>query len=1139
MTRPEFDLTGPLPTGRVSLEASAGTGKTWTIAALVLRYVAEGVASLDELLVVTFTRAATAELRDRIRGRLAVAGRHLRAVQRGTTAPDDTDGDAVLAALAGADGRVGPDELRRRAERVETALSEIDAALISTIHGFAHQVLRSVGFAGDVDGSARLVEDADDLMVDAAADLLVRLYSAESSDEVLAAAPSGDQVHKIMVERLRHPHATVSPGPDQAAADDAAVQAARVAGLIGGEIQAAKDRRGIMTFDDLMVRLVDSLADPRAGPEVVATFHQRFRVALVDEAQDTDPVQWQILETLFADRTLVLIGDPKQAIYRFRGADVGAYVRATSTPATTHFSLATNWRSDRSLVDAVNTLFRETTFGDDRIAHRPVRSHHGDRLAAEGAALQLRLHPVPDSGDVRAEPGRRAIAADLAAHVTRLLADAPTVAGRREPLGPADIAVLVRSHSSVEHVTEALEAAGIPHVVNGVGSVFEAPAADDWLALLQGLDLPSSTVRARAVAGSAFVGMSTERRAALDERDLDRLAGDLHRWATVLRRDGVASLVRTLHADTDLGARLLAEVGGARMLTDIEHVGELLHRSGSAGDGPTAAVQWLTEQRTRVVGDEVPAEQRARRLETDSAAVQIMTIHGAKGLEFPVVYLPYLNFAAKRPSVPFTTTGDEPVLELGGPRLDEHRDDEADEDNAENLRLAYVAFTRARHRCIAWWWRGSGYTRAPLSKLLLRRPGTSVTGSSTSAMAKGVEEAADDLVALTDGTVSWTWMSDEPEPVPVTGSDDEVPPLAARDFDRPIDRTWTRTSFTGLATPRRAGLAGAEVEVGDDATAPRTDEADHAVVAEVDEDARTAGDGGDGGEGPGTVARALPLGQMTGGARVGTLVHDLYEHVDFTASDVGDQVRARLGALVGPGHDATRSVLGMSPDDLVDGVLATLRTPLGDAFGGLRLADLPPRDRIDELAFELPLGLGVAGDGPRAVDLGAIRDAFAGLPAGDPMADHAARLDDPALHRVVRGYLTGFVDLVARRVEDDRDVFHVVDYKTNVLYGRDEDPSSDHYDRGSLVTAMHHGHYPLQAALYAVAVHRFLRWRLSDYDPGRNLGAIGYLFVRGMVGPDTPVDPDGHVAGVFAWTPPPSFVVDLSERLHHGREVVA
>ncbi|HKJ55989.1 MAG TPA: UvrD-helicase domain-containing protein [Nitriliruptoraceae bacterium] len=1151
-----FDITAPLPRGRVSLQASAGTGKTWTIAALVTRTVAEGEATLDELLVVTFTRAATAELRHRIRERLTEALHSLRATLDPDGGPPAAQAppvsDAVLAIVA--DPNLPHGERVQRVRRLQDALATIDHALISTIHGFAHQVLRSAGHIGDIDGQRTLVEDVDDLVVATGRDLVVRRYADEQDDEVLAAMPSQRTMTALTVQRLRHPHARIAPDPDDPSATSEleAIELARMADLVTVEIDDRKLRRGVMTFDDLLHQLAAALRDERVRDLVLATFRQRFRIALVDEAQDTDPVQWEIIEALFADRTLVIIGDPKQAIYRFRGADVEAYVAAVEDPATQQASLATNHRSDRDLVAAVNLLFRDTTFGHPAIQHLPVDAAHATRLhdPADHSAVHLHV-TTKNGGTLYAAPTRELIARDVASRIATLLASEATIDDEDDGprrVKPGDLAILVRAHASVDFLTRALGDVGIPFVVTSVGSVFDTPAASHWRTLLAVLQRPSSTHLLRAVAGSPFVGWDADQMAAGDRADLDDLAAMAHRWRRILDADGVASLLRTIHDDTALGPRLLGREGGQRLLTDIEHIAELLHRSEAATHGPSAMAEWLVQQTQRVTADDIPAEERSRRLESDSAAVTIMTVHASKGLEFPIVYLPYMMWSLKAPSIPFTTTGRDPVLELGGPDQDVHKADGKVADAGENLRLAYVAMTRARHRVEAWWWEAGGYTSVPLSKLLVRRTTEpSVSAAGASGRVAGLHAALDDLVARGDGAIAWSPIPEDPPAPEWEANPDTVAEVSAAVFDRGIDRTWTRASYTMLTTPLDR-VQSAEIGVDTAGITARTDD-DH------DTSPGSADRGPDRGPGEVPLPLPLPLGAMTGGARIGTIVHDLYEHVDFAAPDVSVQLAQRLAHLVGADVEST---MGMPTDRVVDGVAATLDTPLGSDFGDLRLRDVAPPDRLDEMAFELPVAAGggrglaagngnghdgggreKAGSGSTPIGhhsplrLAAIREVFGMLPSDDPFAGYTAHLDDPALARTIRGYLTGFVDLVLRRRVDDHDVFHVVDYKTNVLYRRDQEPTTAHYDHDALVAAMLHGHYPLQAALYAVALHRYLRWRVADYDPQRHLGSIGYLFVRGMVGPSTPVVA-GRVTGVMAWHPPASFVAALSDCLHAG-----
>ena len=270
------------------------------------------------------------------------------------------------------------------------------------------------------------------------------------------------------------------------------------------------------------------------------------------------------------------------------------------------------------------------------------------------------------------------------------------------------------------------------------------------------------------------------------------------------------------------------------------------------------------------------------------------------------------------------------------------------------------------------------------------------------------------------------------------------------------------------------------------------------------------------------------LSAMPGGTRVGTLVHDVLEAVDFAAPDLDAELRAHVGRA-----GARRSVDAGDPDVLVGGLRAVLETPLGPLVGGLRLCDLRRSDRLDELAFELPLA---GGDRPRGeVTPAAIAGVLARhLDDGDPIVAYAQRLGDPALRHAVRGYLTGSVDLLLRTTADGGvPRFAIVDYKTNRLGGADEELTAWHHRPAALGAEMQRMHYVLQALLYTVAVHRFLRWRLAGYDPAANLAGVLYLFVRGMIGARTPTV-DGVPCGVFSWRPPDGLVLELSDLFDRG-----
>ena len=374
---PPFDVTGPLPRGVTVLEASAGTGKTYAIAALAARYVADGI-PLERVLLVTFTRMATGELRERVRERLLSVLHGLDQVLAGVL----FGGDQVVELLA-----EGPEELvRRRRNRLARALANFDAATIATTHGFCQEVLGGLGIAADLEPNVEFVEDLSDLLGEVVDDLYVRRFHGR--DEPPFSRAEALQIANIAVE---NPDAAIA-----AATGDVPDMRRRLALAVRQELEARKQRLAVMTYDDLLTRL-DAALSGSHGESIAARLQSRYDVVLVDEFQDTDPMQWNIMRRAFAEgeRALVLIADPKQAIYAFRGADVYAYLDAARA-AVTRATLTINWRSDQALIDAYDALFANAKLGDEGIVYRRVR--------AADANCARRLHGAPH-GVPAADPG--------------------------------------------------------------------------------------------------------------------------------------------------------------------------------------------------------------------------------------------------------------------------------------------------------------------------------------------------------------------------------------------------------------------------------------------------------------------------------------------------------------------------------------------------------------------------------------------------------------------------------------------------------------------------------------------------------------------------------------------------------------
>ncbi len=783
-----FDIAADLPTGTVLLEASAGTGKTWTIGALVARYIAGGT-PLEDMLVITFGRAASREMRERVR-------EHLRHVHRHVADPDLPSADPVVALLR--DGT--PDEVALVERRLRVALTHFDAATIATTHQFCQLVLRGLGVAGDSDPHSRLVEDLSDLRDEVVDDLYVRGF-AGGGEPAFSRARAGEIARAV----TENPHAVLDPS----ALDDGTADARmlRFAHLVREELDRRKRRLGVLGYDDLLSHLADALEDEDSPAR--ERMRHRWKVVLVDEFQDTDPVQWQVLDRAFSGHsTLVLIGDPKQAIYGFRGGDVDTYLTASAGAATKH-TLGVNHRSDAPLVRSLGVLLGGAELGDPGIVVHPVSAaQEGSRLGtADGTAPDGMLSPVrlrtittgralpAGARSVAIGAVRPLVAADCAAEITRLLAGGTTFDGRA--LRAGDVAVLAHTRNQLDQVRRALTEVGLRSVIVSSDSIFSSPAAAAWLTLLEAMELSHRPERVRAAALTPFVGTDA---AALDAGgdDLtDEVAHRMRTWAGLLARRGVAAVLAAASAD-GLDARVLARTDGERLLTDLRHVGETLHqRVVTEGDGLASLTAWLRER----IGA-ARKEERARRLDSDADAVHLATIHSSKGLQYPVVMLPFVadRWLPTPDTLHFHREDRTRCLDIGI-RSDEGRADRLQrataEASGESLRLLYVAMTRAQSQVVLWWFPSAQNTSpSPLHRLLLgRAPGQGPVPATHPVPGDGTLRTQ--LEEWERRGALRVELVDEPTAVPVAAPA-PVRDLSVRSFTRSIDTQWRRTSYTAL-----------------------------------------------------------------------------------------------------------------------------------------------------------------------------------------------------------------------------------------------------------------------------------------------------------------------------------------------------
>jgi len=1053
---PELDLAADgLVVNGLVVEASAGTGKTYSVAGIVARALAEDDdLRIADILITTYTRNAAAELRDRIRRRLAEAAA---ALVGGAPDPDDR----VLATLAACD----PVELAARIARLDRAAVEFDAATIGTIHSICHRVLEAAGQPAS--------DPADEDRID-------RIVAEVANDFVIAESARGrdwaeDDIAALIHALLGDPH--LEPWFDAEEHGSAAARA-RLGQLAEG-LAACVTRvhaltRSTPSFDDLLRRARDVVLDPEHAP-LVADLRRRYRLAIVDEAQDTDALQWEFFRALFPPddggdgRALVAVGDPKQSIYGFRGADVRAFVRyAKSCGPAARRTLTTNRRSDGPLLDGLNAAFADARFGAD-IAYIPV---HAPTPAA--AATLAAGHPIEfvDMGAVTNQDQLARIAARKVIDIldTVRLDTVRLGPGAGRPVAAGEVCVLVRAAAVGQLIQRELAAANVRAVTSGTSSVMEGTIADDLRTLLEALEQPAHLGRIRRAAATVFFGHSLRDAGALGDDVLLGVQERVAALAQALRRGGIAAAGALLAGDDGVMARIAAGDAGERNITDFSHVLEIMHTHGP-GRGCTAAEALeLFAELARADGT---SDTVSRRVESDADAVKIMTIHKAKGLEFPCVVVADLwkHADARRagggPAVFYDD--DRRRVDLGFAvagsgnsarslaRVKEAQDEEA-------RRLLYVALTRPEHH---------------LSVLVARAKKPSIL---------------QEVLTLPATMRSADTLPRAGRPVP-------PPPSAALVVaDRPtVARRFRRLSYTGLVALRSSR--------GDDPFAPEGGGYDEQPAAPREE------------------TRGFRIPDLPAGVEAGRVIHEIFEHVDPTASPLEAEVRRVVAARAASG------LLAPHRENLVRIVADALETPWGGPFGDVSFAAIGPEHRLAELGFDMalpPLDAGVS-----ARRIGRLLERATRTRPDDPLADYARTLAAPAFDIPVGGLLTGSIDALVRLPGSTAAAprLAICDYKSNKLHADGAASPLDAYDQAGLLEEMIAHHYPLQALLYGTAVFRWLRWRLPAADPDACIAGIVYAFIRGMKGPATPVDAAGRRHGVFTWRPPRGLFADLSDAL--------
>lgn len=1119
------------------VEASAGTGKTtWMVATavrLLLRdpQVKAHVERPERLLAVTFTRAATAELKERLR-------EQLHRVQRVSEGESELKHETWISPMLASGGAA-------MLKRLAALLLALDRLTVTTIHGFCMGVLEEFAFECGVPVGLRFLEDLSEYIDEAVADEWRTLtWERGAASEILLKAPKpftpaelekGATVVRqaIGAERpARVNRATLRDEADRAI--NAFVQAfdakhlheylAQVKFNKGGptveslttletavaerqrvgtpvpvallalwsqenatarttkrpatnkekierepfhaicstvfaaatlayntlrqdailsvvdRMESAMARDRVAGFDDMIAMVERAVTDPTNGPRLRRALSERFDAVLVDEFQDTDWAQWRIFSTTFADRPLIMVGDPKQSIYAFRGADITAYREAYALAATREgriHSLATNYRSDADLVQATELLFTQNAepfaLPAETLHFQPVTAARNKRSLRDDAARPLVIHGL---GKLTVDEGERTIISMVAREVARLLhsPDVETLGQSPRRVQAKDIAILVNEHKHARRLIRALRKVGVPAIAGATGDITESATWRDLLQVIAAVEDPADSRVVRRALATPFGGRNARAIAALADdstewRDIiERLSDARREW---MARGAVTALMR-LAADWNAIPNLAARADGERRLTDLRHISTMLQRAEREGHRSPALVrQWARRFASDRTTD---AESRQLHLESDRDAVIISTMHAAKGLEWPIVFCPFIwkgrEEKAKNPRAARFTDGTRRLVFQHDP-LDEELP--SDGSLAESLRLAYVALTRAQWRT---------YVHYCTSKY----------SGAIQHLLNGPDGTTERALALANPSLIAVRIADTMSAAATDPDAANQPALEARPVHLASGQTqsWTVTSYTRLTS----GLKHQDAD----------DEADILDESESIPDE------------PGTSA-SLP-----GGAHTGDALHLLFEQLDYTKATDSAVVTAAVDDILtrfGLPHPLANAESRKNAAEFVHEIVrGTLTTPIPSAT--VALDQIPVSRSFREWRFNMPM---------QHLSAAAIARTFRAHGA-EWLANSYAPMLERAPKSSIDGILTGSVDLVAQL----NGQWWIVDWKSNTLGA-----TAASYHEQACRRAMMREHFVLQYHVYAVALHRFLKARLRDaYAYERDFGGVGYAFLRGL-----------------------------------------
>jgi exodeoxyribonuclease V beta subunit len=1180
-----FDLLNT-PLEEVNLiEASAGTGKTYTITGLFLRLILEKNLTVDRILVVTYTEAATAELKERIRSRLLDARDAFRA-----GGSSDSFIDNLIQKY---------NEVKDGPDRINDAIRCFDQASIFTIHGFCMRVLHENAFESGSLFDTDLIENQIDLEADTACDFwrkrihkasaffihyLVKkhmypeallssvgnclyhpdLHIIPDLDKVIDTGVMEkeyyDTLHEVSEEwglsknevvnillhsgslnRNKYQKKTIktlivemdkmiSPlaglpvqlnGPPlfigfqkfttsmikesikkdcvapqhrffdlcemlwalsqvlESAYDKMLMEMKRdVIGFIRAEVTKRKQTENIRSFNDLLIDVHEALTGEK-GHLLAEAIRRSYSAALIDEFQDTDPTQYSIFHKVFGrrDSILFLIGDPKQAIYGFRGADIFTYMQAAKR-AQNIYTLKENYRSEPEFINAINTIFTNASkpFLYESISFERINSPetivNQEKLSISGEdkkpfiiwRMNTKVNDY-DNETNRLLSKDRTIADAVAGEISRLL----YLSGRdqirigKRTFTSGDAAVLVRTNREAEIVKDSLNRLGIPGVVYGSGNVFDSREAKELEKVLSGIIRFDKESTLKAAFATEMIGTPA------DDLFLEKDSYDAieeHREIFLECRNiwygqGFMKMLRMLLRKENIMTRLIEFFDGERRITNLLHLAEILQKkSVEARIDAEDLLKWYQRQLDPFA---IRKKEEQLRLESDENAVRIITIHKSKGLEFPVVFCPFLLGSSKlRTNAPvlFHDNTDKKMLTLdvGSDRMSISRADAERELLAENLRLVYVALTRAKNRCYMVWGKlKQAETSAPA--YLLHQPETPEGDFAHQVrdryMFLDEDVLSKDLERLSDisfGSISITGLPQKSSN-PYKPIYYEPGAFSAREFTGKVDRNWRVASFSSIAHSRYAEDVPDHDGLGNAADLTNSEGMDRSLKENEDVD---------------------PIFLFPKGAKAGTCLHEIFENIDFTEPELTHTARVVEEKLVEHGFESEWN------GTICNMVTRVLSAPLAKDDNEFTLSRINEKERLHELEFYYPMHSIT----PR--ELGRMFIEGSSILDFPEQFSHKIGLLDS---KGISGYMKGFIDLVFHY----RDRFYIVDWKSNFLgYHQNK------YDQASLSKEMAKRLYILQYHIYAVAVHKYLQNRIPHYNYEKHFGGIYYLFLRGI-----------------------------------------